>query len=126
MAASSGRRRSGGLLGKLSERFTDPKKVGGSIDPQTRTIDPKLAVLLREVAVAEVGMERKDGGELVFAIELKGVVNTVGEDANVLILASPDAAALLVAQITALARGGRIGPEFDHCLVGRMEEAIGG
>jgi hypothetical protein len=114
------------LLGKLSERFSDPKKVGGSIDKTTGLIDPTRAILLQEVAVAEVGMERADKGEGVFAIELTGVINTVGEPANVLVLASPDSAALLLAQITAVARGGRIGPEFDHCLVGRMEEAIGG
>lgn len=126
MTASSGRRRSGGLLGKLSERFTDPKKVGGSIDRDTGLIDPKRAILLQEVAVAEVGMERADKGEGVFAIELTGVINTVGDAANVLVLASPDSAALLLAQITAVARAGNIGAEFDHCLVGRMEEAIGG
>jgi hypothetical protein len=126
MAASRGRRRSGGLLGKLSERFSDPKRAGGSIDKSAGLVDPKRAVLLQEVAVAEVGMERADKGEGVFAIELTGVINTVGEPANILVLASPDSAALLLAQITAVARGGRIGPEFDHCLVGRMEEAIGG
>lgn len=124
--ASKGRRRSGGLLGKLSEQFTDPKKVGGSIDRDTRLVDPERAILLQEVAVAEVGMERADKGEGVFGIELTGVINTVGEPANILVLASPDAAALLVAQLTAVARGGRIGAEFDHCLAGRMEEAIGG
>lgn len=126
MATSKGRRRSGGLLGKLSERFTEPKEVGGSIDKGTGLIDPERAILLQEVAVAEVGLERADKGEGVFAIELTGVINTVGEPANVLVLASPDSAALLLAQITAVARAGRIGAEFDHCLVGRMEEAIGG
>lgn len=124
--ASKGRRRSGGLLGRLSEHFTEPKKVGGSIDRETRLVDPERAILLQEVAVAEVGMERADKGEGVFAIELRGVINVVGEPANVLVLASPDLAAVLIAQVTALARGGRIGAEFDHCLAGRMEEAIGG
>lgn len=128
MAASRGRRRQGGLVGKLgrlSGRPTEPQRVGGSIDPQTRTIDPTRALLLQEVGVAEVGMERADKGEGVFGIELRGTINVAGEEARILVLAPPDIAALLVAQVTGLARGGRLGPEFDHCLLGRFEEAIG-
>lgn len=127
--ASKGRRRSGGLLGKLSERFSDPRKAGGSIDPQTRKVDSERAVLLQGVGVAEIGMEGvgDQGGIVVFGIELRGVLNTSdGEKANLLVLGSPDATALLVAQIIGLARRGRLGPEFDHALAGRMEEVIGG
>lgn len=122
------RKRQGGLLGRLSERFTDPRKVEGSIDPETRLIDPTNAMLLRNVSVGEVGMERTEGaggGELVIAIELKGTINTTGEEVNSLVLASPDAAALLLAQVTGLARSGRTGPEFEHALAARMEEALG-
>lgn len=113
------------MLRKLSGRPTDPRQAGGSIDAKTQLVDPKRAVLLQEVGVAEVGMERADKGEGVFGIELRGVINTTGAEARILVLASPDVAALLVAQITGLARAGRIGPEFDHALIGRMEEAIG-
>jgi hypothetical protein len=125
--AQSRRKRSGGLLGKLSERFTPPGRVGGSIDPATRLIDPTDALLLEQVAVAEVGMEKQEGaGTVVIAIELKGKVNTAGNAVNSLVLATPDAAALLVAQIIGLAHDGRTGPEFDHLLAERMSEALGG
>lgn len=120
------RRRKGGLLGRLSRSFSNPAEIGGSIDPATRLIDPKDAMNLRNVAVAEVGMERGEkGGELVVAIEVRGNINTTGKEVNPLILASPDGAALLVAQIIGLARSSRVGPEFDHALAARMEEAIG-
>jgi hypothetical protein len=118
------RKRSGGLLGKISGQFTNAGKIGGSIDPSTRLIDPKDAMLLGNVSVAEMGMERDGGGELVIAIELRGKINTTGKEVNPLVLASPDGAALLVAQIIGLVRNGRTGPEFDHALAARMEEAI--
>lgn len=123
------RRRSGGLvgrLGKLSKTFSEPgRAAGGSIDLETGLVDPKRAVLLERVAVAEVGMERDTGGELVIAIEVDGKINTTGEEARILLLATPDAAALLVAQVVGLARGGRVGPEFDLALEPRMREATG-
>ena len=118
-------RRSGGLLGKLSERFSDAGEVGGSIDEGTRLIDRSGALLLAAVAVAEIGMERDGKGELGLAIELRGKLAGTGAEANPLVLASPDGAALLVAQIIGLIRGSRMGPEFDQCLAIRMEEAVG-
>jgi len=127
MTSHPQRKRRGGLLGALSKRFSDPRQVGGSIDDATRIIDPKDAMILKEVAVAEVGMEREgEGGELVIAIEVRGTINTTGEQANPLILTSPDGAALLISQIIALAQSGRTGPELDHALVERMKEAISG
>lgn len=122
------RKRSGGLVGALSEKFTSAKRVGGSIDPDSRTINPKGALILESVAVAEVGLEREaaERGELALAIELRGHLNTTGEQVNPLVFVTPDMAALLIAQITAVARSGRCGPELDHCLAGRMEEALGG
>lgn len=119
------RRRKGGLLGRLSKTFTDPRRAGGSIDPETGLIDPERGVLLSEVAVAEVGMERDGHGELVLAIEIKGRINTTTEEACILLLASPDAAALLVAQTIALARRGRVAPEFALAFENRMTEAAG-
>lgn len=124
--AQQRRRRSGGLLGALSKRFTDPQQVGGSINPTTRLIDPTDAMILENVAIAEMGMEHEDGkGEVVLALELKGKINTTGNPANPLVLMSPDGAALLVSQIIGLVRDSRIGPEFDHLLAGRMKEALG-
>jgi hypothetical protein len=119
------RKRSGGILGRLSATFTDPRRVGGSIDPATRQIDPERAVLLERVAVAEVAMEREDVGECVLAIELAGKLNTTNEEARLLLLATPDAAALLVAQTLGLARHGRVGPEFEAALENRIREAAG-
>lgn len=123
------RKRSGGLvgrLGKLSKTFTEPRRAGGSIDTDTGLIDPERAVLLERVAVAEMGMEREDGtGERLFAVEVDGKINTTTDEARILLLATPDAAALLVAQIVGLARGGLIGPEFDLALAARMQEATG-
>lgn len=126
--AQSRRRRSGGLVGTLSKTFSNVRGVGGSIDPTSRTIDPKGALILEGVSVAEVGVERGEDeqGELALAIELRGRLNGTQEAINPLILASPDLAALLIAQITAVARSGRVGPELDHCLAARMEEALGG
>jgi hypothetical protein len=118
-------RRRGGLLRKLSKSFSDPREVGGSIDAETRLIAPKDAMLLRAVAVAEMGMERDGKGEVVIAIELRGNINTTGEEVNPLILCSPDGLALWMAQATALVRGSRVAAEFDHCLAARMEEAMG-
>lgn len=127
MAQQRGRgRRRGGLLGTLSKSFTDPGKIGGSIDSETWTIAPKDAMNLRSVAVAEVGMEREGKGETVIALELRGNINTTNEEVNPLILCSPDGAALLVSQIIGLVRRGRTGPEFDQLLAIRMEEAVGG
>lgn len=119
------RRRRGGVLGRLSESFTDPKRAGGSIDATTRLIDPERGVLLERVSVAEVGMERDGKGELVLAIEVAGKLNTLDEEARLLLLATPDAAALLVAQVVGLARSGRVGPEFAEALENRMKEAAG-
>lgn len=119
------RKRSGGLLGRLSESFSDPRRAGGSIDNASRLIDPRRAVLLETVGVAEVGMERDDAGELILAIEVGGKINTTEEVGSFLLLASPDAAALLVAQIIGLARHGRVGPEFEHLFDERMREAAG-
>lgn len=124
--AQQRRKRSGGLLGTLSNRFTDARQVGGSIDPATRLIDPTDAMILENVAIAETGMERENGnGEVVLALELKGKINTTGTPANPLVLMSPDGAALLIAQIIGLARNSRMGPELDHLLATRMEEALG-
>lgn len=120
------RRRRGGLLGKLSGSHSPAAEVGGSIDTQTREIDPAGAMLLAMVAVAEFGMERDGKGEVVLGIELRGKINTTGKDVNPLILCSPDAAALLVAQIIGVVRASRVGPEFDRLLAERMKEAIGG
>lgn len=120
------RKRSGGLLGALSKRFSSPTEVQGSINAASRVVEPAGAMILEEVAVAEVGMERGDKGEFAIAIELRGHINTTDQKVNPLVLCSPDAAALLVAQITGLVRHGRTGMEFDHALIGRMEEAIGG
>lgn len=119
------RRRKGGVLGRLSETFTDPRAAGGSIDQTTRLIDPERGVLLERVAVAEIGMERDGRGELVAAIEVAGKLNTVGEEARLLLIATPDAAALLVSQIVGLSRSGRFGPEFAEHLERRMKEAAG-
>ena len=119
------RKRSGGILGRLSEKFTDPRRAGGSIDATTRLIDPSQAVLLERVGVAEVGMERDGKGERVFAIEVAGKINTTEEAGNFLLLATPDAAALLVAQTVGLARRGLVGPEFEQALENRMREAAG-
>lgn len=119
------RKRKGGLLGSLSERFTDPHRAGGSIDQATRLIEPERAVLLERVGVGEVGMERDGRGELVIAIEVAGKINTTDEEGNFLLLATPDAAALLVAQTIGLARRGRVGPEFEEALENRMKEAAG-
>lgn len=122
------RRRKGGLvghLGRLSESFTNPRSGGGSIDEVTRLIDPRGATLLEKVRVAEVGMERDDKGELIFAIEVAGKINTTQKEVNFLLLATPDAAALLVAQVIGLARHGRIGPEFEEALPNRLAEAVG-
>lgn len=113
------------MLGRLSATFSDPHVAGGSIDATTRLIDPERAVLLERVAVGEVGMERDGKGELVMAIEVAGKINTTDEAAQFLLLATPDAAALLVAQVIGLARGGRVGPEFEHALENRMREAAG-
>lgn len=124
------RRRRGGLVGKirqLSAEFTSAESVGGSIDKDSRVIDSKGALLLGGVTVAEVGVETpgEDGGELVLAIELTGQLQGSGERVNPLILATPDTAALLIAQITVVGREGRVGPELDHALHGRMEELLG-
>jgi hypothetical protein len=119
------RRRKGGLLGKLSGSHSSAAEVGGSIDTQTRQIDPKDAMLLAAVAVAEFGMERDGKGEIVLAVELRGKINTTGREVNPLVLCSPDGAALLVAQIIGLVRSSRMGPEFDALLAERMKEAIG-
>ena len=118
-------RRKGGLLGKLSKGFSSPGEVGGSIDTETRLIDPKDAMILKEVAVAEMGMEREGKGEVAIAVELRGAINTTGQQVNPLILCSPDALALWMAQVTAVVQGSRAAPEFDHCLAARMEEAMG-
>jgi hypothetical protein len=118
--------RRGGLLGKLSKRFSDPHQVGGSIDVRTWLIDPKRALILERVAVAEVGIEEGDIGEVGIAVEVGGHINTTPEPANLLLLMSPDIAALLVSQIIGLVRDGRTGAEFDHLLAVRMAEALGG
>jgi hypothetical protein len=119
------RRRKGGILGALSSTFTDPHRASGSIDATTRQIDPTRAVLLERVAVAEVGMEREGKGERVLALEVAGKVNTTEEVGNFLLLCTPDAAALLVAQTVELARRGLVGPEFEHALENQMKEAAG-
>lgn len=119
------RRRQGGALGRLSQAFTDPRVAGGSIDATTRLIEPERAVLLERVAVGEVGLERDGKGELVLAIEVAGKINTTEEAGNFLLLATPDAAALLVAQVVGLARRGLVGPEFAEVLENRMKEAAG-
>jgi hypothetical protein len=117
--------RRGGLLGKLSDRFTDPRRAGGSIDARTRLIDPTRAVLLESVGVAEVGLEREGVGEVGLGVEVRGRINTTEEVARILLLLSPDSAALLIAQITGLMRASRAGPEFSFALAERMKEATG-
>lgn len=119
------RRRRGGVLGRLSESFSNPTQPGGSIDATTRLIDPARAVLLDRVAVCEVGMERDGKGERVLAIEVAGKINTTEEAGNFLLLATPDSAAMLVAQVVGLARHGLVGPEFEQALENRMKEAAG-
>lgn len=117
--------RRGGLLGKLSHRFTDPQGAGGSIETTTRLVDQTRAVLLSEVGVAEVAAERDGKGEVGLALELRGKINTTEDEARILYLCTPDAAALLIAQITALAQSSRIGPELNFALAERMKQALG-
>lgn len=119
------RKRKGGLLRRLSGSFTDPRRAGGSIDPATSTIEPRLGVLLENVGVAEVGLERDVVGEGVMGIEVRGKINTLDEEARILLLATPAAAALLAAQIIGLGRAGRIAPEFAAAFDNYMREAAG-
>jgi hypothetical protein len=111
--ASRRRRRSGGALGALSKRITDPRRAGGGIDTTTR-------------GVAEVGLERGEVGEAVAGIEVRGRINGTPEQARILLLATPEAAAMLAAQIIGLHRQGRLAPEFAVAFDERMKEAAGG
>lgn len=124
--ASRRRRRSGGALGALSKKLTDPRRAGGGIDQATREVDTDKAVLLEEVGVAEVGMQRGEVTEAVAGIEVRGRINGTTEQARILLLATPEAAALLAAQIVGLHRRGRLEPEFAHAFEVRMKEAAGG
>lgn len=119
------RRRSGGLLGTLSKRITDPRRAGGGVDSETREVDTDRAVLLEEVGVAEVGMERGEVAEAVAGIEVRGRINGTTEEARILLLATPEAAALLCAQVIGLAQRGRLEPEFRAAFEVRMREAAG-
>lgn len=125
MASRRRRRRTGGALGALSKRVTDPRRAGGSINPQTREIDTDKAVLLEEVGVAEIGMERGEVGEAVSGIEVRGRINGTAEEARILLVATPEGAALLAAQIIGLHRHGRLAPEFSAAFEVRMREATG-
>lgn len=126
MASRRRRKRqvTGGLLGRLSGKPTDPRRAGGAIDDGL--VDPDRAVLLAEVGVAEVGMERDGTGEVVAGIEVRGRINGTSEEARLLLLATPDAAALLVAQVLGLTRRGRLAPEFEVTFKNRLREASGG
>lgn len=126
MASRRRRRRTGGALGALSKRMTDPRRAGGSIDPQTREIDTDRAVLLEEVGVAEIGMERGEIGEAASGIEVRGRINGTTEEARILLVATPEGAALLAAQIIGLHRQGRLAPEFSAAFEVRMREVTGG
>jgi hypothetical protein len=126
MASPRRRKRTGGVLGTLSKKMTDPRRAGGRIEPQTREIDTDGAVLLEEVAVAEIGMERGEVGEAVSGIEVRGRINGTKEEARILLVATPEGAALLAAQIIGLHRQGRLAPEFSAAFEVRMREASGG
>ena len=119
------RPRKGGLLGALSGKPTDPRRAGGAIDVQTREIDPTRGVLLEEVGVAELGLERDEAGEAVAGIEVRGRINGTSDQARILLLATPDAAAMLAAQVIVLHRQGRLAPEFAAAFDIRIKEAAG-